>query len=462
MDPSLATCVTETASVPATDLAPGHQWLVRWDVAASSVQALVAVVLGGLSLSMAGHLRADVDRVDWTTVAVWGVGGALGGVGLGLWIAGVGTDPSVAVTRAAIGGGVGGGLAGARVSQTRRALAVSDRDRRRWQSLFAKAPTAVADLSIRSDTFSIATVNDEFRTSFPTDGEYEGRRFGSVLDLDDVDEDLHGAVETGTAVTEEFTVSSPDGTRYYRLRLIPYRYDGTQRAFAIITDGTSLKRTERELQAAVSELSEKNERLEQFAGVVSHDLRNPLNVASGHLGLVDAPDDEQHLEKAADALDRIEALIDDLLTLAREGKSVDDVRPVDLDAVVEQAWSTVDEGDMTLSVDTDATVLADEARLRQLFENLVRNAREHAGNDVTVTVGALDDGSGFFVADDGPGIPPDERERIFEPGYSSKSTGTGLGLDIVQAIAGGHDWRVDVTASSDGGTRFEFRDVDRP
>jgi len=117
---------------------------------------------------------------------------------------------------------------------------------------------------------------------------------------------------------------------------------------------------------------------------------------------------------------------------------------------------------MDLVVDTDVTVLADEDRLQQLFENLFRNAREHAGTDVTVTIGTLDDEAGFFVSDDGSGIPVDERESVFEPGHSSKPTGTGLGLDIVRAITRGHDWSVEVTESSVGGTRFEFRNVQYP
>jgi two-component system OmpR family sensor kinase len=459
---SLALYTVDTVKILSPELAIGGQWLVRWDVTASLFQALIVVLLGGPSLVMAGYLHRRIDRVDWTTVAVWSAGGALGGAALGLWIAGDGTDSSVAVARTAIGGAAGGGFAGTKISLTRGALAVSDRDRRRWQSLFAKAPTAAADLSICENTFTIVTVNDEFRTSFPTSGDYEGQQFSSVVGLDDVDEDLHSVAEAGTATTNEFSTSRSGDTRYYRLRLIPYRYSDTQRAFAIITDGTSLKKTEKELQEAVSELSKKNDRLEQFASVVSHDLRNPLTVASGRLELVDAPSDEQHLEKVASAHDRIESLIDDLLTLAREGKSVGDRRPVDLDSVANQAWNTVDESEMELSLDTDTTILADENRLQQLFENLFRNAREHAGNDVTVTVGALDTEAGFFVSDDGPGIPVAERESVFEPGYSSKSTGTGLGLDIVRAIARGHDWSVDVTESPGGGTRFEFRNVQFP
>ncbi len=335
---------------------------------------------------------------------------------MGLWIAGDGTDLSVAVAQAAIGGAVGGGFAGTKISRARRTQAISDRDRRRWRSLFAKAPIAVADLSVRENEFSIVTVNDEFRDSFPVDGTYEGQRFQSVIDLDDVDEDLHSAVEAGTAVTNEFSMSLPDDTRYYRLRLIPYRYDGAQHAFAIITDGTSLKKTEQELQETVSELSKKNDRLEQFASVVSHDLRNPLNVATGYLELVDASGDEQHLEKVANALDRIENLISDLLTLAQEGKSVGDLYPVDLASAVNRAWSTVDEGDMELVVDTDATVLADGDRLQQLFENLFRNAHEHAGDDATVTVGALDDEAGFSFPTMGRASPPTNTRASSSPG----------------------------------------------
>jgi signal transduction histidine kinase len=83
------------------------------------------------------------------------------------------------------------------------------------------------------------------------------------------------------------------------------------------------------------------------------------------------------------------------------------------------------------------------------------DAAAHDGPDPTVTVGGLD-GGGFYVADDGSGIPPEDRERVFEEGYSASSS-TGLGLAIVREIATAHGWTVRATESADGGAQFEFR-----
>lgn len=206
-------------------------------------------------------------------------------------------------------------------------------------------------------------------------------------------------------------------------------------------------RTERELIL-------KNERLDEFAGVVSHDLRNPLNVAKGRLELArENPDDEQfeHLESA---LRRMDELLDDVLTLARQGEQVEDLEPVELAAVFERCWTTVETADARKVVDTDQTLMADESRLRQLLENLVRNAIEHAGDDVNVTIGDLE--TGFYVEDDGPGVPPDQRDDVFRAGHSTSERGTGFGLAIVKQIAQAHDWNVRVAESSSGGARFEI------
>jgi signal transduction histidine kinase len=77
---------------------------------------------------------------------------------------------------------------------------------------------------------------------------------------------------------------------------------------------------------------------------------------------------------------------------------------------------------------------------------------------VTVTVGDSD--GGFYVADDGPGVPPEERHRAFEPGYSTNPDGTGFGLQVVQRVAEVHGWTVELVESADGGARFEVTGVD--
>jgi signal transduction histidine kinase len=101
---------------------------------------------------------------------------------------------------------------------------------------------------------------------------------------------------------------------------------------------------------------------------------------------------------------------------------------------------------------------AEWQRLRQLFENLFRNAVEHGGDQVSVTIGELEDG--FYVADDGPGIPAEDRQSVFEYGESTAEDGTGLGLAIVRRVAEAHGWTVSVTDSDTGGARLEVSGID--
>ncbi len=210
-------------------------------------------------------------------------------------------------------------------------------------------------------------------------------------------------------------------------------------------------------RARERELETQNERLEEFASIVSHDLRNPLNVAEGRVELAKESGDLDHLDAVERAHERMNALIDDLLTLARQGEYVSEIAPVRLDGLARECWENVATADATLDVRSDRAVLADRSRLQQLFENLMRNAVEHAGSDVTVSVGELTDG--FYVADDGPGIPADAREDVFDAGYSTTDRGTGFGLSIVKQIATAHDWEIAVTEEADGGARFEITGV---
>ncbi|ELZ84565.1 multi-sensor signal transduction histidine kinase [Haloferax elongans ATCC BAA-1513] len=203
-------------------------------------------------------------------------------------------------------------------------------------------------------------------------------------------------------------------------------------------------------------IERKNDRLEQFASVVSHDLRNPLNVAQGWVALARDDNDSESLAKVTQAHERMELLIENLLTLARSGNAISETKPVNIAELAHTCWQTVETADATLTVDTDLTVHADPARLQELVENVLRNAIDHGGEDVTITIGTLGDDRGFYIADDGGGIPLEAKEQIFESGYSTGQDGTGLGLAIVAEIATAHGWRIGVTDSGEGGARFEF------
>jgi signal transduction histidine kinase len=276
------------------------------------------------------------------------------------------------------------------------------------------------------------------------------------------------------------------------------------------------------LQRANAELERTNERLERVAEVISHDLRSPLTVAKGRLELAEGESDSEHLESVGRSLDRMEALVEDVLTLARERDRVDELEPVDLASVCLDTWENVETPNAGLAVDEELTVRADRSRLRQLLGNLFRNAVEHgsrnapshahdnavehgstsapshaqenavehgsAGPDVrtrlddavdgttddtdsadgvagradaelTVTVGASNEG--FYVADDGSGLPEGSEEEIFESGVTTSASGTGLGLSIIREVARGHGWEVTAGESEHGGARFDVTGVER-
>lgn len=231
--------------------------------------------------------------------------------------------------------------------------------------------------------------------------------------------------------------------------------------------------TEQRTQAA--RLEHQNERLERFASVLSHDLRNPLNVAQGYVDLLESNGERsEYISRIDDALDRMETLVDDTLELTHEGQVVAAPEPVSIAAVAERAWDTVVTGSATLEVETDLVVPGDDDRLQRLFENLFRNSVEHGSSneqrssgdgaergfaDGGPTVRVEDVEEGFAVHDDGPGIPSDERETVFEFGFSTSETGTGLGLAIVAEIAEAHGWEVRL-ADTETGARFEFAGVD--
>ena len=209
----------------------------------------------------------------------------------------------------------------------------------------------------------------------------------------------------------------------------------------------ALDRAEREAR-----LGRQNERLDRFASVVSHDLRNPLNVAQGRLELARESCESDHLDHVERAHDRIEELLADLLDLARRGREVGETERVSVAAVVEAARSDVP-ASLDVTVEDVGHVDADRGRLRELFSNLLANAAEHGAT--SVRVGRLPAGRGFFVADDGTGVLEADRERVFERGFSTAEDGSGFGLAIVRDIARAHGWRVSLVESERGGVRIE-------
>ncbi len=216
----------------------------------------------------------------------------------------------------------------------------------------------------------------------------------------------------------------------------------------------------------ISARKEREERLSEFATVVSHDLRNPLDVALGRAEVLPEIADvgeetEQHLDEIYNSLKRMEQLIQDVLTLSRQNEHRIETEPVDLATVARDAWENVATRDATLRVAGTASVTAHRDRLLRLFENLFRNSVEHGGSGVAVDVGTLEDAAGFYVADDGPGIDEKNREQLFQGGYSTSDGGTGLGLTIVREIAHVHGWTVTATENreADSGARFEVTGV---
>lgn len=203
------------------------------------------------------------------------------------------------------------------------------------------------------------------------------------------------------------------------------------------------------------ELRRRTEQLEQFSAVVSHDLRNPLNVLSGYLEMVEGEVSTSTYDPMDRAVTRMETLIDNLLMLARRGETIGDTEPTSVVAVAEEAWQTVRAPNATLTIEDDiGQVHADPTRLRQVFENLFRNAVDHVGPSVAIEIGSRDGdaGSGMYVADNGPGIEPDVRESLFDPGFSTADS-SGIGLAIVDRIVNAHGWEVNVR--NDDGAVFE-------
>lgn len=236
-----------------------------------------------------------------------------------------------------------------------------------------------------------------------------------------------------------------------------------------VRHGHSLLLYDTTVQRAYQEqLKRQNEHLDRLTDVVAHDLRTPLDTGLAQVRRLQktveregnsSTDIESRLGSIQDSLDRSASLVEDMLAMTRGGQQVTDPESVDVIDIAELAWGYIDADRLTLRTDGSYVVDADRQRLVQMFENLYRNVIDHAPGATVIRVGTME--NGVFVADDGPGILGDKRERIFEPGETGRREGTGLGLSIVREIVRAHGWEIRVIDGTDGGARFELTGLNR-
>jgi signal transduction histidine kinase len=290
---------------------------------------------------------------------------------------------------------------------------------------------------------------------------------GRVVDYNEATREVFPDVESGeplAAVAPALIADESEPAPAALVDRVEPTVDGRPRSLVVshtTVDDSAAVVALRDVTAAESyaaDLERQTEQLDRFTSVVSHDLRNPISVVQGYVEVARRETDDEEvasfLANAEDATDRMTEIVDDALTLANEGEVVEETEPVVVADIARDSWQTVDTRGATLRTPTDRVVAADPGRLRSAFENLFRNAVEHATDDPsTLTVTVETTPGGFAVVDDGTGIDADA-DTVFREGYSTDDGGTGLGLSIVRSVARAHGG--DVQLGDGDGARFEF------
>jgi two-component system OmpR family sensor kinase len=238
--------------------------------------------------------------------------------------------------------------------------------------------------------------------------------------------------------------------------------------------GLALNAMLTQIEAAFAERTASENRLRRFIADASHELRTPLTSIRGYSemlrrGAEESPNDAELARRRIEEESvRMSTLVDDMLLIARldQGRPLDS-KPVDLQVIARDAAADARAVAPRRKIKLDApdTVLVagDDTRLRQVVGNLVRNALVHtpATTPVEIAVTTSNGTAQLSVADHGPGLPPGDRERIFEPFYradasrSRDSGGAGLGLSIVSAVVAAHGGKVKVRETEGGGATFD-------
>lgn len=325
--------------------------------------------------------------------------------------------------------------------------------RDRFHALFKTVPEPVVEMKFQDGDPIVTNVNPAFENVFGFERtEIIGENLDECIvppDRTDEADRLNQRGIAGEPVEVEVTRRTTQGVREFLLCTAHLADDEEHhRSYAIYLDISELKRRERELKR-------KNERLDTFAALVSHDLRNPLNVALGGLDLYRTTGEAEQLDRTERALDRMATIIKEMLSMARNGQSEAEFDTISLEAIAHEAWSVVEGPATALSLEIgDDEIRGDPDRVQTLFENLFRNAIDHGGDDVTIVVERTQ--SGIAVEDDGPGFSRDDVEDLFKPGFTTNPDGTGCGLAIVKQVVDDLGWAISATEGRSGGARFEI------
>jgi len=283
-------------------------------------------------------------------------------------------------------------------------------------------------------------------------------------DRTDVRDAFQQARDDGRTFDLTARLISDDGTqRWVRLRGELLRINGDIRSIRGIIEDISEQKT----------LNEKVERqhakLNELIQVVSHDIRNPLQVGFGQLEHARETGSPEAFDRVHDALERIQGLMDRVVTLSQQGQEPRQVERINLSDLAQTALEAVGEPRITLTTVGNCVVDGDATQLQRLFQRLFENAATNTETDVTVTVGQIQPvltttrqksarSPGFYIEDDGPSLDDDLTDHIFENGYTTTADETGFRLANVAQIADAHDWEMNVSTNAAHGTRFEFVD----
>ncbi|MFC7072560.1 sensor histidine kinase [Halovenus rubra] len=303
-------------------------------------------------------------------------------------------------------------------------------------------------------------------TSLPSTLEPDGETLTGVVEASG---DVWTGAETDHSdVSRVVAAAGADIDRYASFVAIPLHGDkGKYGVFHLYLDSSD--RTHEETLSSVgsaigrridafetaSQLTRERKRLESLRSLVSHDLSNPLNVASGRVELASIDEDTSHLDTVEAALTEVDELMKRGVSLVEVGHPVEETEELSLASLAQDCWSDVNTQQHDLAVE-DFQFVGERARVRVLLNELLENASLHSDDTMTVEVGPLSESVGFYVADSGPGIPADEREYVIDAGYTTCPDRTGVGLSIATEVAGAHGWDITVGAGDREGTRVEI------